>query len=92
MPGFITKLILKFKHMKPKKPQHRPYHAPQNIYGAAAQDTVPEDMTQKLDNKLIRVVQQVIGGVICYTREVDLKVLLSLSNIASEQYTATEKT
>ena len=76
MPGYIEKLLLTFKHMKPNKPQHSPYRAPQNIYGAAAQDLIPDDMTQKLDDKIIRVVQQVVGGVLYYARAVDPTVLV----------------
>ena len=46
---------------------------------------------KQIDNKRIRVVQQVVGRVLCYARSVYLKVLVSLSGITSEKSTATEK-
>ena len=43
MPGYVERLLLKFKHKKPAKPQHNPFRAPPKVYGAAAQDPIPED-------------------------------------------------
>ena len=91
MPGYIAKLLLKFKHTKPNKPQHIPYRAPQNIYGAASQDTILYDMTRKLDYKRILVVQKVVGRVLYCAIAVDLTVIVLLSAITSEQSTATDK-
>ena len=48
--------------------QHRPYCAPKTIYGAVAQDPIPDNMTQKLDDKQIWVLQQVVGGVLYYSK------------------------
>ena len=53
MPGYIEKLLMKYKHTKYNKPQHSPYRAPPKIYGAGAQDPIPGDMIQKIDHKLI---------------------------------------
>ena len=53
MVGYILKLLVKFKHMKPNKPQHIPYRAPPNIYGSTAQDPIPDDMAQTFDDKQI---------------------------------------
>ena len=69
--------------MKPNKLQHIPYRAPQNIYGSAAQDPITDDMTHKIDNKLIRVDQQAVVGVLHYAKSVDIIVMVSLSAIAS---------
>ena len=74
----------------PRKPQHSPYGVAPKIYGAAAQDTIPEDDTAKIDEKRVKVVQQVIGGVLYYSRAVDLTVLPALSSIASKQASATK--
>ena len=38
------------------------------------------------------MLQEVVGGVLYYTRAVDNAVLMELSNIASEQTTATKAT
>ena len=53
---------------------------------------VPEDTTDKIDDKRLRKVQQVIGGVLYYTHAVDCTVLTALSSIASEQACLTEAT
>ena len=76
----------------PRRPQHSPYRAPPKIYGAAAQDTIPDDESAKIDEKRVKVVQQVVGGVLYYGRAVDNMVLPGLSSIASEQASATETT
>ena len=92
MPGYIEKLRARYSHEMPRRPQHSPYRAPPKIYGAAAQDTIPDDESAKIDEKRVKVVQQVVGGVLYYGRAVDNTVLPGLSSIASEQASATETT
>ena len=92
MPGYIKKILQRFHHKMPPKPQHSPYQVAPKIYGAAAQDTIPEDDMAKIDKKRVKVVQQVIGGVLYYSRAVDLTVLPALSSIASKQASATKNT
>ena len=75
-----------------RRPQHSPYRAPPKIYGAEVQDTIPDNETAKIDEKRVKVVQQVVGGVLYYGRAVDNTVLPGLSSISSEQASATEAT
>ena len=49
-------------------------------------------MSNQVDDKHIRVIQQVVGYVLYYLRPVDFTVLKTLSSIASEQTLATENT
>ena len=70
--------------------QHSPYRAQPKIYGAAAQDSMPTDDFPLINDEWKKLVQQIIGGVLCYGRAVDLTVLPALSSIASEQASATE--
>ena len=74
----------------PTKPEHSAYQAPPRIYGWGAQNTIPPDETNKIDDKQVKVVQQVIGGCLYYGRAVDDTILPALSAIASEQPCATE--
>ena len=74
------------------RPQRSPYKAPPKIYGKAAQDTIPDDITAKLDEKQVKAIQHVVGGVLYYARAVDSTVLPALSSIASEQASATKMT
>ena len=61
MRGYIKKLLARHKHVQPKYNQHSPYKAPPKKYGLAAQELVPEYTTDKMDNKRLQKVQQVIG-------------------------------
>jgi hypothetical protein len=92
MPGYILKLRAKFQHETPKRPQHSPHRAPPKKYGTAAHDPIPPDTTPRLDAPRIKIIQQVIGGVLYYARAVDLTVLPALSAVASDQASATETT
>ena len=92
MPGYVQRLIDKFKHGKPTKPQYSPYKAAPKIYGKGAHNPIPDDTTVKLDNKRIKRIQRVVGGVLYYAKAVDLTTLPGLSSIASEQAQATEQT
>jgi hypothetical protein len=61
-------------------------------YGTAAHDPIPPDTTPRVDAPRIKIIQQVIGGVLYYARAVDLTVLPALSAVASDQASATEAT
>jgi hypothetical protein len=92
MPGYIIKLRTRFQHKKPTKPQHSPHHPPKKQYGKAAQDPIPPDTTPPIDAPRIKIIQEVIGGILDYAREVDMTVLTALSALASDQASATETT
>jgi len=76
----------------PKRQQYSLYHAPSKVYGTAAQDPLPEDISKPIDDDRIKQIQQVVGAVLYYARAVDLTVLVLLSSIASEPMCATEDT
>ena len=90
--GYIDKLRAWYQHEMPSQPQHSPYRAPPKVYDTAAQDTIQDDVTAKIDEKRVKAIQQVVGGVLYYARAVDSTVLPALSSIASEQASATETT
>ena len=92
VPGYIDKLHARYQHEMPSQPQHSPYRAPPKVYGTAAQDTIPDDVTAKIDDKRVKAIQQVVVGVLYYARAVDSTVLPALSSIASKQASATETT
>ena len=92
MPGYIDKLRARYNHDTPEIPQHSPYQAARVIFGAAAQEVIPDDTTAKIDKTCVKATQQVAQVVLYYARAVDLTVLTALNSIASEQTSATEKT
>jgi hypothetical protein len=85
MPGYIKKLLLKYKHRMPTKPQHCPYAPAPKQYGAKAQAPLPVDISPKLSPEEIKEIQRVIGSILYYARAVDITVLMALSSIAIEQ-------
>ena len=92
MPGYVKNILQRFQHAVPARKQDSPYRAPPRKYGTSAQDPLPEDTSDKINEKRVKIIQQVIGGVLYYARAVDLIVLAALSSIASEQANATEDT
>jgi hypothetical protein len=85
MPGYIKRLLQKYKHKMPKKPQHCPYTPAPKQYGAEAQAPLPADISPKLSNKEIKEIQHVVGRILYYAWAVDSTILMALSSIASEQ-------
>lgn len=58
MPNYVEKQLVRYEHVRPKRPQHCPY-APNPIkYGAKTQDPVPEDESPLLDMKGKKYIQQ----------------------------------
>ena len=85
-------MIARFKHKASKQAQHIPYQPAPRKYGKYSQDTIPVDDTDKVSEPRVKVIQQVVGGVLYYARAVDCTILAALSSIASKQAQATEGT
>jgi hypothetical protein len=54
--------------------------------------SLPPDITTKLDEKVIKRIQQIVRSIVYYPHAVDMTVLTALSTIAIEQTKATETT
>ena len=92
MPGYMKRLLQRYKKIPPKKTQHIPYRSQPKNYGAAAQDSMPTDDSPLIDDERKKLVQQIISGVLYSGRALYLTVLPALSSIVSEKASATEKT
>jgi hypothetical protein len=92
MPGYIKKVLQKYKHHTPSKPQHCPYAPAPKQYGAKAQAPLPVDIPPKLSPNKVKKIQQVIGSILYYAHAVDITVLMALSSIAVEQSKGTTNT
>jgi hypothetical protein len=92
MPGYIIKQLKKYKHASPTRPQHCPYTPEPKRYGSDTQRPLPKDTSPPLSKEDIKHVQWVIGSILYYARAVNLRVLMALSTIASEQAKGTEST
>ena len=92
MPGYVQKMLVRFKHVPPRKNQFAPYQPAPRNYGKQSDSTIPKDDSPKLDEKRKKVVQQVVGTGLYYARAVDCTILPAISSIASQQANATEET
>jgi hypothetical protein len=92
IPGYIKKLLHKYKHKMAKKPQHCPYTPAPKQYGADAQAPLPNDISPKLSANKIKENQRIIGSILYYARAVNSTVLMALSSIASKQTKGTTNT
>ena len=92
MPKYIEKLLQKYEHVKPKRPQHSPYPVAPRKWGAVAQEPLPEDGTPSAGKEGVTKCQQVVGSVQYYARGVDATNLPALSTLGSEQTRATKQT
>ena len=75
-----------------KNKQSSPQHHVAPIYGAKVQFAEPEDNTPLLPEEQIKFIHQVLGVFLYYDIAIDNTVLVSLSDIGSEQARATSKT
>jgi len=85
MQGYIKKLLQKYKHKIPTKPQHCLCTTAPKQYWAAAQAPLPIDISPKLSDEYIKEIQRIFGSILYFARAVDTMVLMALSSIASEQ-------
>ena len=92
MDEYIKKLLLEVGHKTPSKPQRAPHKWKEIKYGSHIQMAPDEDTSPPLDEKGIRRVQQIVGGLLYYGRAVDNKILVALSAIGAQQAAATENT
>jgi hypothetical protein len=92
MPGYISTVLLKFKHPHPTKPWLSPYKCLPIAYGAKSHITPDRDSLELLDASCKCCVQEIVGSLLYYARAVDNKLLVALSAIPTRQAKATVAT
>jgi hypothetical protein len=92
MPGYISTLLLKFKHPQPTKPWLSPFKCLPITYGAKAQLIPVPDTSELLDANCKRHLQEIIGALLNNARVVNNKLLVALSAITARQSNATVAT
>jgi hypothetical protein len=88
MPGYIKKMLHKYKHCIPSKPQCCPHYPAPQQFGGKAQAPLPIDISLKLLPDDIKQIQHIIGSIFCYAWPVGITVLMALSSIAIKQTNA----
>ena len=91
MDGYITRVLLKYGHPCPSKPQLSPHKHREVIYGAKEQLTPEDDTTPPLDRQGTKRFQGIVGALLYYARAVDNKLLIGLSSIGSQQAATTQR-
>ena len=91
MDGYINKLLIKYNHTRPTKPQLSPHRRREIVFGAKEQLTPADDTSPALDAAVIKRVQAIVIALLYYTRAVDNKLLVALSTMGVQQAAATEK-
>ena len=92
MPGHIERVLKRFQHPIPARPQHSPYLWTQPQCGQTMQHAEQPDDLPVLDAKDIKRVMAILGALLFYARAVDMTMLTAIGTIATEQTQATEST
>ena len=59
MPGYVQKMLVRFKHEPPPRNQYSPYQPEPKKYGKNEDDTIPVNNSPLLNEERKKVVQQV---------------------------------
>jgi hypothetical protein len=89
MPGYISMLLLKFKHPQTTKPRLSPYKCLPIACSDKSHITPDPDSLELLNASCKCHVQEIVGSFLYYARAVDNKLLAALSAIATHQAKAT---
>ena len=89
MPGYIQRVLQKYKHEKTPRPQHSPYVITPKKYGKYAHDQLSLDEPPTVSKEKIKRIQGLVGSILFYSRSVDSTFLVGLNNIAIQQTSAT---
>ena len=92
MPDYVKNALHKFQHPTPKKSQDNPYPTTAKQYGVKVQLMDPIDMSTPLPLQEVKHLQQIICTFLFYGHAVDPTIVTALSELSSNQATATEAT
>ena len=84
MDGYIEKVLLKYGHPIPNKPQLSPHKHREVRNGAKEQLNPEDDTTPHLDSQGTKRVQGIVGALLYYALSVNNKLLVGLSAIISQ--------
>ena len=67
MPGYIKKILQKYLHESPTKPQHSPYIVAPKKYGKDAHDPLLPDESSPVSKEKIKRIQGIVVSILFYT-------------------------
>ena len=92
MPNYVPKQLLTYGLPPPKRAQHTPFEPRPINYGTKYDTIIHEDPGKLLGDADKKYIQQVLGRFLYYTWAIDMKVLLALNDIATQQAKPTKST
>ena len=92
MPQYVAKVLHKYKHPTPIRPQYAPHRWTQLAYGQKVQFAPIKKQCDLLDKKGKRRTQSIVGTFLYYGRAVEPTVLTTLNKIATDQANPTTET
>ena len=92
MSGYIKKVLQKYLHDSPTKPQHSPYIIAPKKYGKEAHNPLPPDESSPVSKEKIKRIQGIVGSLLFYAQSIDSTFLVGLNSIATQQTSATDNT
>ncbi len=92
MPGYLPKVMTRFKHETPNKIQNSPHRHIEIQYGKKVQLATVEEDSPPLSKEETKYVQVVAGTLLYYAQAVDPTILTALSEIGTEQAKLTQAT
>ena len=94
MPNYVDKILKKFNHPPPRKPQCSPYLTPPYIPSRVGQRQYASapDSSPSLDSDAVTRVQAIVGSLLYYGRAIDNTILPALNTIAHQQSRPTRQT
>jgi hypothetical protein len=91
MPGYVSNVLSKFQHDKPKHPKDTPSRYIMPVYGAKTRYATQYERPPITAKQCLNI-HKLTGYVLYYARAVDPTVLVPLNDIGTDQTKATEKT
>ena len=82
MPNYVTKALHKFQHPTPKHDQYAPHQLTCPDYGATKQLSTHLDTSPPIPEEQNHRIQQIIGKLLYYARDVDCTMLPDLNTLA----------
>ena len=92
LPGYIEKILARFCHPQPKRPQDSPHPAPPTKFTRTTPTQQSVDTSPRLNGQGIKRIHQIFGSILWYTRACDIKTTKALNAIGREQSKATKTT
>jgi hypothetical protein len=89
IPGYIERVLQRFHHPVPTRPQHAPHAWQKPTYGAIMQYAPTPVTSPALNAKDTKHVQEVLGTLLLYASAVDSTMLTAIGTLASQQANGT---